>query len=227
MVEYRILLVDKDEDFCETVRYNLQNEGYAIDIVYSAEEALFKNINDYNLVLLDIILGGMSGFKLAHLIRNNPKTESIPIVFLSARLGENDRLTAYSVGADDYISKPFFIRELIARIKVIISRAEAQKTNQTHILSYDHLQLNMTNKQVLLDGNELRFTKKEFEILKLLLENKNRLFSRDELLRMVWNEDAFVLKRSIDVNITRIRKKIGKYGQCIITILGSGYCFEG
>ncbi len=227
MDEYRILMVDDDEDLCEIVRYNLQNEGYTVDIAYSAEEALAKDIADYDLALLDVMLEGMSGFKLGHMIRNNPKTELVPIVFLTAKSGENDRLTAYSIGADDYITKPFSIRELMARIKVIIRRAEAQKSRLTQIVSYDHLKINVTNKQVLLDGNEVPFTKKEFEILKLLLENRNRLFSRDEMLKLVWPEEAFVLSRSIDVNITRIRKKIGTYGQHIVTRLGLGYCFEG
>jgi two-component system alkaline phosphatase synthesis response regulator PhoP len=227
MDEYRILMVDDDEDLCEIVRYNFQNEGYAVDIAYSAEEALDKNIADYDLDLLVVMLEGMSGFKLGHIIRNDPKTELVPIVFLTAKSSENDRLTGYSVGADDYITKPFSIRELMARIKVIIRRAEAQKTRLTQIISYNHLKINVTNKLVLLDGKEVPFTKKEFEILKLLLENKNRLFSRDEMLRMVWPEEAFVLRRSIDVNITRIRKKIGIYGQHIVTKLGLGYYFEG
>jgi len=227
MDDYRILIVDDDEDLCEIVRYNLKEDGYSVTIAYSAEVALTKNIANYNLILLDVMLDGMSGFKLAHIIRNDPKTKSVPIVFLTARSGENDRLTGFSVGADDYITKPFSMREMMARIKVIIRRAELQKSNLTQIISYDHLKLNVTNKQILLDGKELQFTKKEFEILKLLLENKNKLFSREDLLKMVWPDEAFVLSRSIDVNITRIRKKIGIYGRHIVTKLGLGYCFEG
>jgi two-component system phosphate regulon response regulator PhoB len=227
MNEYHILVVDDDEDLCEIIRYNLQTEGYSVDINYSAEDALLRDISSYHLMILDVMLEGMSGFKFAHIIRNNPKTESVPFVFLSARTSENDRLTGYTVGADDYILKPFSVRELTARIKVIIRRAEARKILSTEILSYEKLKVNLTNKQVLVEGKEVQFTKKEFEILKLFIENKNRLFSREELLKMVWSEEAFVLNRTIDVNITRIRKKIGIYGQNIVTKLGLGYCFEG
>ena len=227
MDEYRILIVDDDEDLCEIIRYNLHVEGYSVDLNYSGEDALLRDISRYNLVLLDVMLDGISGFKLAHIIRNDPKTASIPIIFLTAKLSENDLLTGYSVGADDYITKPFSVRELTARIKVIIRRSEAKKPFTTEIISYEKLKVNLTNKQVLLEGKEIQFTKKEFEILKLFLQNKNRLFSREDLLKMVWSEEAFVLSRSIDVNITRIRKKIGIYGQHIVTKLGLGYCFEG
>lgn len=227
MNEYHILVVDDEEDLCEIIRFNLQTEGYLVDVAYSAEEALMKNISAYNLILLDVMLGEISGFKMAHTIRNNAITATIPIVFLTAKVSENDRLTGFSLGADDYITKPFSVRELIARINVILRRTEAKKVTVSHIISYDSLKMNLTNKQVQLEGKEIRFTRKEFEILKLLLENKNRLFTREELLSRIWSEEAYVLSRTIDVNITRIRKKIGLYGKNIVTKLGLGYCFLG
>ena len=218
--------MDDDEDLCEIIRYNLQTEGYRVNIAYSAEKALLQNISDYDLLLLDVMLGDMSGFKMAHLIRNNPKMVGIPIVFLTAKDSENDLLTGYSLGADDYITKPFSIREMIARIKDVLKRVDSKRSTTTQTLTYDNLRLNFKNMVVVLDNNEVHFTKKEFEILKLFLENKNRLYSREELLSAVWSEEAFVLNRTIDVNITRIRRKIGRYGKNIITKLGLGYCFE-
>jgi len=227
MNPYHILIVDNEEDLCETIRFNLMKEGYQVDVAYSAEEALLTNIQEYNLILLDVILGEISGFKMAHMIRNDPKTAATPIIFLTSRDSENERITGFSLGADDYITKPFSVRELIARINAIIRRINANRIASIKVISYDRMILNLSNKQVIVDGNQIRFTKKEFEILRIFLENKNRLFTREEILMRVWPEDAYVLNRTIDVNITRIRKKIGFYEKNIVTRLGLGYCFEG
>ena len=227
MSKCRVLVVDDEEDLCEVIRYALEAEGYSVDVVYSAEEALKKNITEYNLLLLDVMMGEISGFRMAHMIRNNPKTANTPIVFISAKDTENDRLTAFNLGADDYITKPFSIREMLARVKAIIGRFDSKMKIGLQILSYDKLIINLEKKQVLLEEREIRFTKKEFEILKLFLENRNRLFTREELLKRVWSDEAFVLSRTIDVNITRIRRKIGRYEKNIVTKLGLGYCFEG
>lgn len=227
MGRYRILVIDDEEDLCEVIRFALETEGYSVDVVYSAEEALQKTISDYNLLLVDIMLGEMSGYRMVHIIRNNPKTATTPVIFISAKDSENDRLTAFNVGADDYITKPFSLREMLARIKAIISRFELQKMMTVQMLSCDKLKMNLAKKQVLLEEKEIQFTKKEFEILKLFLENKNHLFSREELLKRIWPDEAFVLSRTIDVNITRIRRKIGPYEKNIVTKLGLGYYFEG
>jgi two-component system alkaline phosphatase synthesis response regulator PhoP len=227
MNRYHILIVDEEEDLCEILRYNLINEGYLVDVVYSAEEALMKDMQEYNLLLMDVLLGEISGFKLAHILRSNPKTAFISIIFLTGRDSENDRLTGFNLGADDYITKPFSLLELLARIKAVVKRFNFKKHPSTEIISFNRLNINLTNKQVILEGEEIRFTKKEFEILKLFIENKNRLFTREELLTLIWNEEAFVLSRTIDVNITRIRKKIGPYEKNIVTKPGLGYCFEG
>jgi len=227
MNPYHVLIVDNEEDFCESLRFNLINEGYLVDISYSAEEALMRNIQEYNILLIEVVLGEISGFKMAHIIRSNPKTASAPIIFLTARNSENDRLTGFSLGADDYITKPFSVRELLARVNAVVSRINLKKTSSIKVISFDRLNMNLTNKQVLIEGDEIKFTRKEFEILKLFIENRNRLFTREELLARVWSEEAFVLNRTIDVNITRIRKKIGPYEKNIVTKLGLGYCFEG
>ena len=229
MSPYRILVVDDEEDLCEILQFNLETEGYEVDVAYSAEEALKKDISQYNLLLLDVMMGEMSGFKMARQLNENPKTASIPIIFLTAKDSETDRLTGFNIGADDYISKPFSIREVIARVKAVIRRMDSTKNAEAvsvQKLLYETLEMDLSNKKVLLDGAEIPFTKKEFEILKLFLENKNRVFSRDEMLTRVWSDEVIVLDRTIDVNITRLRKKIGPYGKNIVTRLGYGYCFE-
>jgi len=228
MNPYRILVVDDEEDLCEILQFNLETEGYNVDVAYSAEEALTKEISDYNLLLLDVMMGKTSGFKMARIIRSNPQTTNMPIIFLTAKDSENDRLTGFTIGADDYISKPFSIREVMARIKAVIRRVEArnQVVEKELLLTYDKLELSIKNKKVKLDGIELSFTKKEFEILKFFLENRNHVFTREELLTRIWPDDVYVLNRTVDVNITRLRKKIGSYERNIATRLGYGYCFE-
>jgi len=228
MNPYRILVVDDEEDLCEILQFNLETEGYLVDVAYSAEEALKKDISIYNLLLLDVMMGEVSGFKMARILRENPKLASIPIIFLTAKDSETDRLTGFNIGADDYISKPFSIREVLARVKAVIRRADTNKVEaaQALVLSYEKLEMSLENKKVMLEGVEVPFTKKEFEILKLFLGNKNRVFSRDEMLSRVWSDEVIVLDRTIDVNITRLRKKIGPYGKNIVTRLGYGYCFE-
>jgi two-component system alkaline phosphatase synthesis response regulator PhoP len=228
MNPYRILVVDDEEDLCEILQFNLETEGYLVDVAYSAEEALKKDISVYNLLLLDVMMGEISGFKMARTLRENPKLSNIPIIFLTAKDSETDRLTGFNIGADDYISKPFSIREVLARVKAVIRRVDANKTDAIPalILSYEKLEMSLENKKVMLEGVEVPFTKKEFEILKLFLGNKNRVFSRDEMLSRVWSDEVIVLDRTIDVNITRLRKKIGPYGKNIVTRLGYGYCFE-
>jgi two-component system alkaline phosphatase synthesis response regulator PhoP len=228
MNPYRILVVDDEEDLCEILQYNLETEGYTVDVAYSAEEALKKDISSYNLLLLDVMMGEISGFKMGRILNENPKTANIPIIYLTAKDSETDKLTGFNIGADDYISKPFSIREVLARVKAVIRRFESNKTDTLPPLqlSYEKLEMSLENKKVLLDGIEIPFTKKEFEILKLMLENKNRVFSRDEMLNRVWSDEVIVLDRTIDVNITRLRKKIGPYGKNIVTRLGYGYCFE-
>lgn len=230
MDPYRILVVDDEEDLCEILQFNLESEGFQVDVAHSAEEALLKNIENYNLLLLDVMMGEISGFKMARILRENPKTAKVPVIFLTAKDTENDRLTGFNIGADDYISKPFSIREVIARVKALLRRLEsnqAQAATPAPMISFDKLEMYLDNKKVLLDGAEISFTKKEFEILKLFLENRNRVFTREEILSRVWPDEVIVLDRTIDVNITRLRKKIGEYGKNIVTRLGYGYCFEG
>lgn len=223
----RILVVDDEEDLCEILKFNLENEGYYVDTANSAEEALKLNISSYNLLLLDVMMGEISGFKMANILKKDKNTSNIPIVFITAKDTENDTVTGFNLGADDYISKPFSIREVISRVKAIIRRtANTTVKDNTDQVIYNGLVIDTTKKKVSIDGNEISLTKKEFEILLLLLQNIGRVYAREDILSKIWSEEVYVLDRTIDVNITRLRKKIGDYGKYIVTRLGYGYCFE-
>ena len=224
---YRILVVDDEQDLCEILKFNLETDGYVVETANSAEGALDMNIESFDLMLLDVMMGGMSGFAMAKKLKANPATEDIPIVFLTARDTENDTVTGFNLGADDYISKPFSIREVLVRIRAVLRRtAERNGEPQANMLSYQGLELNLDKKTVSIDGEEVPFTKTEFEILHLLLDEKGRVFSRQELIDRIWPKDVLVLDRTVDVNITRLRKKIGKFSKCIVTRLGFGYYFD-
>ena len=208
MNDYRILVVDDEDDLCEILKFNLENEGYWVDTANSAEEALKKDLTSYDLLLLDVMMGEISGFKMANMLKN-------------------DTMTGFNLGADDYISKPFSLREVIARVKAVIRRTATDKPDDVpEQICYKTLVLDITKKKVCIDDMEIALTKKEFEILFLLLQNKGRVFSREDILSKIWSDEVYVLDRTIDVNITRLRKKIGIYGKCIVTRLGYGYCFE-
>ena len=221
----RILVVDDEEDLCEILKFNLETEGYEVDTTLSAEDALTKRLTDYNLLMLDVMMGEMSGFKMANILKKDYTTADIPIIFLTAKDTENDTLTGFSLGADDYISKPFSIRQVMARVKAVLRRTK-DKESDSHALIYETLVLDTKRIRATVDGEEVSLTKKEFEILKLLLENKGSVFSREEILSRIWRDEVYVLDRTIDVNITRLRRKIGVYGKNIVTRLGFGYCFE-
>jgi two-component system alkaline phosphatase synthesis response regulator PhoP len=227
MNDYRILVVDDEEDLCEILKFNLENEGYLVDTANSAEEALKLDIGAYSLLLLDVMMGEISGFKMANMIKKNKNTAHIPIIFITAKDTENDTVTGFNLGADDYISKPFSLREVIARIKAVLRRTATIETEQVpERIIHESLVLDITKKKVSIEDKEISLTKKEFEILFLLLQNKGRVFSREDILGKIWSDEVYVLDRTIDVNITRLRKKIGIYGKKIVTRLGYGYCFE-
>ena len=224
MKNYKILVVDDEEDLCEILKFNLESEGFKVDVAYSAEEALTKKIDKYHLLLLDIMMGKMSGFKLAEKIRKERKL-SVPIIFLTAKDTENDTLTGFSLGADDYISKPFSIREVIARVKAVLNRAGSLAKEDKKLMVKD-MKIDLVKKKIEIKGKSINFTRKEFEILQLLIENQGRIFSRDEILDYVWKDDVVVVSRTVDVNMARIRKKIGDYGKALVSRSGYGYCFD-
>lgn len=224
----RILVVDDEQDLCEILKFNLESEGYQVETANSAEEALEKDIASYNLLLLDVMMGGMSGFQLAKQLKNSEVTAHIPIIFLTARDTENDTVTGFNLGADDYISKPFSIREVMVRVRAVLRRTASrlEGAEEPAVISYQGLLLNLDKKSVSVDGEDVPFTKTEFELLRLLLEERGRVFSRQELIDRVWPKDVLVLDRTVDVNITRMRKKIGRFAKCIVTRLGFGYYFD-
>ncbi len=223
----RILVVDDEEDICEILKFNLETDGYAVDTAYSAEDAMAMDIAGYDLLLLDVMMGGMSGFAMARKLKSEQSTQDIPIIFLTARDTENDLITGFNLGADDYISKPFSIREVLVRVRAVLRRT-ADQTDETvpNTINYQGLELNLDRKSVSIDGENIPFTKTEFEILHLLLNEKGKVFSRQELIDRIWPKDVFVLDRTVDVNITRLRKKIGRFSKCIVTRLGFGYYFD-
>ncbi len=223
---YKILVVDDEQNLCEILAYNLRNDGYEVTEANSAEEALELPLAAFDLMLLDVMMGGMSGFDLAQRLKTEEKTAHIPIIFLTAKDTEQDMLHGFGLGADDYIAKPFRIMEVLARVKAVLNRSTHSTQVSPETLRYDHLVLNLNTKTVSVDGEEVAFTKTEFELLRLLLEHKGRVFSRQELIDHVWPSDVMVLDRTVDVNITRMRKKIGRYAPCISTRLGYGYYFN-
>ena len=228
----KILVVDDEQDLCEILQYNLENEGYEVDIANSAEEALTMSLNDYNLLLLDVMMGEMSGFQMARVLKNNPDTARIPIIFLTALDTEDNMVKGLNIGADDYMRKPVSIRELKARVAAVLRRTqespakEKSKAEEDCIVTYQTLQVDTSSKTVTLDGEKIALTKLEFELLNLFLRKPNKVFDREELLKRCWPSDTYVLDRTVDVNITRLRKKIGKYGKQIKTRFGYGYTFE-
>ena len=223
----RILIVDDEETLCEVLKINLENEGYDVDTALSAEEALKMDIRQYSLILLDIMMGEISGIRFARMLKSDVATADIPIIFCTARDSEDDMVKGLNLGADDYITKPYTVRNVIARVKSVLRRTSGHKTvEKSNIIAADGLVLDLDLKTCTVDGTEVKLTKKEFELLAFLIANKGKICSRDQILANVWSDEVIVLDRTIDVNITRIRQKIGCYGTYIITRPGFGYGFK-
>ncbi len=221
----KILVVDDEESLCEILQFNLEVEGYEVDVAFGAEQALAMHPEQYALILLDVMMGDMSGFRMARILKDNPLTADVPIIFCTARDTEDDTVVGLNLGADDYIAKPFSVREVAARVRSVLRRTgTAAATAET--IEYEGLCLDLKSKRCTVDGQQAQLTKKEFEILALLLRNPGVIFSRMDILQRVWSDEVIVLDRTIDVNITRLRRKIGSYGERIITRLGYGYGFE-
>lgn len=222
----RILIVDDEEDICNILSFNLEKAGYDTRIVHSAEEALTSGVNGYDLILLDIMMEGISGLKMAEMMKKNPDTANIPIIFISAKDTEDDTVNGLNIGADDYIAKPFSIREVLSRVAAVLRRTSSTADAKHNTLNYKSLVMDLDRKNVSVDGEGIDLTKTEFEILHLLFANSPHVYSREEILSKIWSDDVIVLGRTVDVNITRLRKKIGEYGKCVVTRHGYGYCFE-
>lgn len=234
MQKNRILVVDDEEDLCEILQFNLEQAGYIVDTAYSAEEVIEKKLYNYDLFLLDVMMGETSGFKLAMHLRKTEICFNKPIIFLTAKDTENDKLRGFSVGADDYISKPFSINEVIARVKAVLNRTsrnavlldENNMSSKDEIIEFEDLKLNLTQKNLFIKGQEVVLTKREFELLKFFLKYRNVVLSREQLAEEIWKEESFIQGRTIDVNITRLRKKIKPYDKNLVTRQGYGYIFQ-
>ena len=227
----KILVVDDELDICEILQYNLETEGFEVTTAYSAEEALELPLQDYSLILLDVMMGKISGFQMARKMKDNPATAQIPIIFITALDGEDNLVKGLNIGADDYISKPLSMKEVKARVRAVIRRTNQTHTQQTATpdgsrIHYEGIMIDLNAKTATLNGQELVCTKLEFELLSFFLQHPGKVFSREDLLKCCWPHDVLVLDRTVDVNITRLRKKLGPYGKQIKTRVGYGYCFE-
>ena len=217
----RILVVDDEEDICAILKFNLSKEGYDVVTSNSAEEALALDVKSFNLLLLDVMMGGMSGFEMTGKLKSDPETAGIPVIFITARDTEDDAVEGLDLGADDYISKPFSIREVLSRVRAVLRRSGAASADTNTGIFIDD-----EKKVVTVDGAAVSRTRIEYEIFKLLFTNKGKVFPREDILSKVWPDDVIVTDRTVDVNITRLRKKIGEYGERIVSRHGFGYFYE-
>jgi DNA-binding response OmpR family regulator len=222
----KILVVDDDQTICEVLEFNLAAEGYEILCAHSAEEAMQKMPHDCALIVLDVMMAGMSGYKMAETLRRSDN--HTPIIFLTAKSNENDMLTGFSVGADDYIAKPFSVKEIIARIKAILKRCsmdDEAKTMPEESLAFGDMVISMALKEVRIGAEKIILTRTEYEILLLLAKRSHKIFSRQEIIDIVWQDTPYITERTVDVHITRLRKKLGCYAKYISNRSGFGYRF--
>ncbi len=227
-MENRILVVDDEETLCEVLRFNLEKEGYAVDVAYCAEEALTFDLRRYSLILLDIMMGEISGMKMARILKSSKATASIPIIFCTAKGAEDDMIAGLDLGADDYIAKPYSMKNVLARVRTVLRRTEhavASGGDDGAALVCGDLVVDLHKKQCSIGGREIRMPRKELEILAMLLGRRGQVFSREEIIRDVWPDETVVVDRVVDVNITRLRSKLGDYGRYIVTRNGYGYGF--
>lgn len=224
-MERKILIVDDEADIREILQFNLENAGYTADCAASAEEALEILGPEHGLILLDVMMGGMSGFAMAKMLRTELDNQ-IPIIFLTAKTTENDLLTGFSAGGDDYIPKPFSIHEVIARVRAVLRRMAPVEAKLPTMLECGRLKIDMENKMVYIDGEKVVFSKKEFEVLSLLASNAGKIYSREDLISELWKDAPYVLDRTVDVHIARIRSKLGACKGYLTNRSGFGYIFN-
>ena len=227
MEKKRILVVDDERDLCDILLFNLRAKGYQAEAACSAEAALELGVADFDLLLLDVMMPVMSGFELAARLRAGKQTTNIPIIFLTAKDTESDVLKGFALGADDYVAKPFSVREVMARVKAVLNRTAdtAPQTADDRQLACGGLVIDTESKSAAIDGRPVTLTPTEYELLRLLLEHRGKIFSRRQLLDSVWPREVIVTERTVDVNIARLRKKLERYGACLVSRTGFGYSF--
>ena len=248
----KILVIDDEEALCEILKFNLEREGYIVDMALSAEEALEMDLSRYELFIVDIMMDKLSGFDFAKIVKERPENENTPIIFCSALVGEDDKVMGLNMGGDDYITKPFAISEVLARVRAVLRRSTAlaaarqqvapmvireivqqpatsviqtERPNLEPDLVYNTLRLDRNSKQCTIDGKPIDLTKTEYDLLLFFLTHRGRVYSRAEIIQQVWSATV-VSDRTIDANVTRLRKKLGEYGSCIETRTGFGYAFK-
>ncbi len=220
------MIVDDEAGIREILQFNLENAGFAVDCASSAEEALEILDGSHSLILLDVMMSGMSGYRMAEILRNEYGNE-IPIIFLTAKTDPDDLLTGFSSGGDDYIPKPFSILEVIARVNAVLKRSRViSKPAKTNMLKAGDISIDMDAKLVYVEGEKIVFSKKEFEVLSLLASHPGQIFSRDALISELWKDAPYVLDRTVDVHIARIRSKLGPCKGYITNRTGYGYVFN-
>ena len=230
----KILVIDDEESICEILKYNLEKEGYEVDTALSAEEALTMDLPGYSLFIVDIMMDKLSGFDFARRLKNMDEVENKPIIFCTALSDEDDTVMGLNIGADDYITKPFSIPEVLARVRSVLRRsniseqlhANRSKARYESDITFQGLRLNRNEKVCYIDGDPQPLSKTEFDLLLFFMEHRNRIYSREEIIRNVWSNDVVVSPRTVDTSLTRLRKKLGKYGQHIETRVGFGYGFK-
>lgn len=230
----KILVIDDEESVCDILKYNLEKEGYEVDCTYSAKDALTMDLAIYSLFIVDIMMDGLSGFDFAKRVKNEAATENTPIIFCSALCDEDDMVIGLNIGSDDYITKPFVIGVVLARVRAVLRRSQAARQleynkaigNYEPDITFKNLRLDRNGKTCFINGQQLALTRTEFEILIFFLTHRNRIYAREEIIKEVWSSEVVVTNRTIDTNITRLRKKLGEYGSYIVTRLGFGYGFK-
>lgn len=225
-MDRKILVVDDETDIREILQFNLENAGYTVETAASAEEALEKLGPEHGLILLDVMMGGMSGYKMAEHLRKE-KGNDIPIIFLTARTGQDDLLTGFNAGGDDYITKPFSIQEVVVRVRAVMKRIpKMEEPLKEDVVNAGDLKIDLEKKIVFINGEKVVFSKKEFEVLSLLATHPGQIFSREDLISELWKDAPYVLERTVDVHIARIRSKLGECKNYLTNRSGYGYVFN-
>ncbi|MDE7375404.1 MAG: response regulator transcription factor [Muribaculaceae bacterium] len=238
-MSYRILVIDDEEPLCDILKYNLEKEGFVVDCSYSAVEALERDLTQYDLFIVDIMMERLSGYDFVRRLRSTIGVEKLPVIFCSALGDEDDKVTGLNLGGDDYITKPFVISEVLARVRAVLRRSQAvlrprvsaakeqdKKQDMLPDVEFRGIRIDQNEKVCYIEGVEVPLTRTEFDLLLFFLNNRNRIYSREEIIRRVWPDDVLVSQRAIDTNLTRLRKKLGTYGNNIITRQGFGYGFK-
>ncbi len=224
-MERKILIVDDEADIREILQFNLENAGYLVQCAGSAEEALEVLGPEHHLILLDVMMGGMSGFRMAEVLRKERKN-MVPIIFLTAKSSQNDLLAGFSAGGDDYIPKPFSIQEVLARVKAVLRRFAMPEETPSDMLECGRVKIDLESKLVYVDGEKVIFSKKEFEVLSFLATHAGKIYSREDLITELWKDAPYVLDRTVDVHIARIRGKLGECKHYLTNRSGYGYTFN-